>query len=329
MAKIEASAPPAYSEQSYGQQQSYGQPPPPGFSQPVYTIDQSPYQVQSGNQIYVQGADVNVVVSDTCDGASSLPAGVKHAETYMAFTEKSIRFAFIRKVYTILTLQLLLTFGIVSLFIFVIPIKEFCLSNPWMIAVAFGVMIFSMILLCYLVNVRRKYPLNIILLLVFTLSESFAIATLCSYYTVNEVLIAFGITMVITISITIFTFQNKWDFTFGAVALFVFVMFLLSFGAICGFYYGFGWYYHCYPVNWYNGYYHDVVCYRASFYYPFLSGLLALIFALYLIIDTQMMLGGKHKYGLSPEEYIFASLNLYLDVILIFLYLLMFLGGRR
>ena len=41
------------------------------------------------------------------------------------------------------------------------------------------------------------------------------------------------------------------------------------------------------------------------------------------------MLGGKHKYSLSPEEYIFAALNLYLDIINLFMYLLAIFGGNR
>ena len=52
----------------------------------------------------------------------------------------------------------------------------------------------------------------------------------------------------------------------------------------------------------------------------------ALVFSLYLIYDTQLMLGGKHKYALSPEEYIFAALNIYLDVINLFRYILLIVG---
>lgn len=48
----------------------------------------------------------------------------------------------------------------------------------------------------------------------------------------------------------------------------------------------------------------------------------ALLFSLYLVYDTQIMMGGKHKYSISPEEYIFAALNLYLDIINIFLFIL-------
>ena len=41
------------------------------------------------------------------------------------------------------------------------------------------------------------------------------------------------------------------------------------------------------------------------------------------------MMGGKHKYSLSPEEYIFAALNLYLDIINLFLYILRIIGAAR
>ena len=41
------------------------------------------------------------------------------------------------------------------------------------------------------------------------------------------------------------------------------------------------------------------------------------------------MMGGKHKYSLSPEEYIFAALSLYLDIINLFLYILRIIGAAR
>ena len=41
------------------------------------------------------------------------------------------------------------------------------------------------------------------------------------------------------------------------------------------------------------------------------------------------MLGGEHKYALSPEEYIFAALNLYLDIINLFLYILMIINAAK
>ncbi len=34
------------------------------------------------------------------------------------------------------------------------------------------------------------------------------------------------------------------------------------------------------------------------------------------------MMGGTHRYALDPEEYIFAALNLYLDIINLFIMIL-------
>lgn len=46
----------------------------------------------------------------------------------------------------------------------------------------------------------------------------------------------------------------------------------------------------------------------------------------YLVFDTQMMLGGNHKYSVSPEEYIFAALSLYVDIVNLFLMILQIVG---
>ena len=52
-----------------------------------------------------------------------------------------------------------------------------------------------------------------------------------------------------------------------------------------------------------------------------------LIFSMYLVYDTQLLVGGK-KYQLSEEEYVFGALTIYIDVIQIFLYLLELFGRR-
>lgn len=43
----------------------------------------------------------------------------------------------------------------------------------------------------------------------------------------------------------------------------------------------------------------------------------AFVFCLFILYDTQMMM--KH---LSPEEYILATINLYMDIINLFIYIL-------
>jgi len=52
-------------------------------------------------------------------------------------------------------------------------------------------------------------------------------------------------------------------------------------------------------------------------------------FMQYLVVDTQLMVGGHHQYSLSPEEYIFAALNLYLDIINLFMFILLITGSAK
>ena len=45
-------------------------------------------------------------------------------------------------------------------------------------------------------------------------------------------------------------------------------------------------------------------------------------------MDTQLLLGNKEN-ALSPEDYVFAALSLYTDIINIFLYILSIVGRAR
>lgn len=71
------------------------------------------------------------------------------------------------------------------------------------------------------------------------------------------------------------------------------------------------------------------ICVRGKIMQIIYASLGALVFSAYLVFDTQLMLGGKHKYSISPEEYIFAALNLYLDIVNIFIYVLALVGGSK
>uniref|UniRef100_A0A8C6YQH4 Protein lifeguard 2 n=1 Tax=Nothoprocta perdicaria TaxID=30464 RepID=A0A8C6YQH4_NOTPE len=54
----------------------------------------------------------------------------------------------------------------------------------------------------------------------------------------------------------------------------------------------------------------------------------AIIFTMFLAFDTQMLMGNR-RYSLSPEEYIFGALNIYLDIIYIFSFFLQFFGSSQ
>ncbi|KAL5009899.1 hypothetical protein ScPMuIL_012204 [Solemya velum] len=220
------------------------------------------------------------------------------------FSEKTIRLGFIRKVYGILLCQLLVTMAIMAIFIYVDEVKEYSVANPWMWYVCLVLTIIILIVLSCCPNVRRQFPTNMIFLSIFTLCEAFLLGTVASHYDQDAVLIAVGITAVVAFSLTIFAFQTKWDFTMFGGLLFVLVIVLLVFGLLCA-------------------------IIQSRFMILMYAAIGALIFSAYLVFDTQLMMGGKHKYALSPEEYIFAALNLYLDIINLFMFILTLVGASR
>lgn len=120
----------------------------------------------------------------------------------------------------------------------------------------------------------------------------------------SQVMLAVGICTIVTLGLTIFAFQTKIDFTVMGGFLFVAVLILFVFGIIAMFFKG--------PM--------------IQLIYGSVG---ALIFSLYIIYDTQMMIGGDHKYSISPEEYVFAALNLYMDIVNLFLYILTIIGATR
>jgi protein lifeguard len=132
-------------------------------------------------------------------------------------------------------------------------------------------------------SARRSSPTNIILLGLFTFFESILVGAISSQYKTQIVLLALVLTASIVIGLTLFAFQTKYDFTMCGGFLCVMVMILMVGSLIVTFFF--------------NG--------------PFPQFLIACagaaIFSFYIIYDTQIMMGGEHKYSISPEEYIFAA----------------------
>jgi len=54
------------------------------------------------------------------------------------------------------------------------------------------------------------------------------------------------------------------------------------------------------------------------------------IFSFYIVYDVQLIIGGKHHtYRFGIDEHIFAALNIYLDVINLFIRILQIFGRER
>ena len=130
-----------------------------------------------------------------------------------SFGEKAVRRAFIRKVYSILMAQLVLTGAIIAAFLFVAEVRLFVQQNRWVYFTSLGVMVACLLAMACCESVRRSFPTNFIFLGIFTVCEGIMLGTISSYYEVEAVLIAVGITAGVTFCLTIFAFQTKIDFT--------------------------------------------------------------------------------------------------------------------
>ncbi|XP_042897378.1 protein lifeguard 1 isoform X2 [Parasteatoda tepidariorum] len=200
-----------------------------------------------------------------------------------SISEKAIGKAFIRKVFSVLMVQLAITVGVICLFL------HSFMTFMWMIAMT------------YCKYVGRTFPLNFICLFLYTFAESFRIGVHAGAYEAEEVMWAAGICAFIFSGLTASALQTKYDFTLRGGFLFVALLYFVIFGIFAIFL-------------------HDKIIQLAY------ACVFPLLFSMYLGFDTQLLIGGHHKYLISPEEYIFEkywlspatyifiALKLYLDI---------------
>lgn len=132
--------------------------------------------------------------------------------------------------------------------------------------------------------------------------EAYLVAAVAAVSEPEAVLAAAFSTAAIVIAITVFVWFSKSDFTYLApiiicigMSMFMLSIFIFAF--------------HFKAL-------HMVYC-----------ALAVILFSLYLIFDTQLILGGK-RYQIEIDDYILGALILYSDIIVIFLYLLRLFKGR-
>uniref|UniRef100_H2LUM4 Protein lifeguard 2 n=1 Tax=Oryzias latipes TaxID=8090 RepID=H2LUM4_ORYLA len=205
--------------------------------------------------------------------------------TEFTWDDRNIRRVFIRKVYTILLIQLLVTLAIVALFTFCDPVKDYIQTNPGWYWASYAVFFVTYLTLSCCSHIHSFY----------------------SFYNTKSVVMCLGITVVVCLLVTVFSFQTKIDVTSyqGVLCIFCMVMFIsgLFLAFVLPFHY----------VPWLDSVY---------------AVLGAILFTMFLAFDTQLLMGNK-RYTMSPEEYIFASLNIYLDIVYIFSFFLQIAGTKR
>jgi len=294
---------------AYPPQQVGAYPPPQGGAYPPPQVGAYPppqggaYPPPSQPYVY-PGKDSSNIDVEYSSQSENLDKG---ASGIISFDQQSVRLGFIRKVFAILILQMSVTLGFMAWFMFHEPTKLYVQNHIGMYVAGYVIFFVLYIVLVCCKSVARRHPINLVLLGIFTISLSYMVAVISSFHDTKIVLALFGMTLLISIGIIGFASQTKYDFTKWAGVLFVCSFSLFIFGLFA-----------CVvvPTGAMGG---------LNLVY---SGLGALLFMAFLAFDTQLIMGGK-KYEIDPEDYVFAAMMLYVDIIYIFLFLLSLFGGSN
>ncbi|KAM3910069.1 protein lifeguard 1 isoform 2-T2 [Leptodactylus fuscus] len=280
---------------------AYNQGPYPGAPYPGQPYQQPPYG--PGNYPSEQ-SDFGSPIHSTTYHEEGPPSYCDNQDFPIShWDDKNIRRAFIRKVFLVLTAQLLVTFAFVAVFTFVDDVRLYVRKNAWTYYLSYAVFFVSLITLSCCGDFRRRHPWNLVALSILTLSLSYMVGMIASFYETDAVIMALGITAAVCFTVVLFSLQTKYDFTSCMGVLMVSLVVLIIFSILC-------------------------IFIRNKILQIVYASLGALLFTCFLAVDTQMILGNK-QLSLSPEEYVFAALNLYTDIINIFLYILAIIGKAK
>ena len=206
---------------------------------------------------------------------------------------ESERLKFVKKVYGILSMQLCMITLMCLLSNLSTNVKLFIINYIYIEYLMIFISLVTCIALNFIRNLSREVPKNYILLGAFTFAESYIIAYICSIYDPETVLIAAILTLGVVLTLTGYAFNTKTDFTNLSTILYVLLILLIMAGFIA-------------------------IIFRSDFLYTIYCACGALLFAVYIIMDTQMIAGGGSR-KIDLDDYILGAMMLYLDYINLFI----------
>lgn len=216
---------------------------------------------------------------------------------------EKIREGFITKVYGILIYQVVLTSIVVYFALVSSSFQEYLLSSPSMYYLCTLISLICLFLPLCSPNIYRSVPSNYIVLTIFTLSYSWIVATMTCLYTFRSVMVALFLTFVTVVTLTIYAWKTKEDYTIVGGTLLV-TLVLLIFSSLI---------FLIIPIPFFN---------LITLYISLV------LFSVYLIYDTQLICG-KGRIKFSEDDYILAAINIYLDIVILFVKILSIFGEKK
>ena len=229
------------------------------------------------------------------------PVDIKGSDNEMGeeVYQAQVRAGFIRKVYGILSIQLMMTFGTVLLFQ-LSPFKSFIklhqnLAGNTLIFCSLAFLVLFLVLICSR-NLSRTVPYNYYFLFAITICESLACGIISSIYSFQIVATALALTIITTLAITFYACTTKTNFSYYKLGLFVVFSQVFMVGLIA-------------------------ILFRIEALYTLYTFLMTFVIGIYLVYDTQLIMG-KFGEAYSVDDYIFATLEIYMDIVRLFLMIL-------
>ena len=217
--------------------------------------------------------------------------------------KNKIHKGFIWKVYCILLYQLAITSLIVVIAMTSSIISEFILSNNIVYVAAIIISITCILLSLCSPALYKQVPINFILLTIFTICNGYLISSLTVLSNPSNVAVAFILTFVIVITLTVYAWKSETDFTIYGGVLCSFLATLVIGSLI-------------------------MIFFTVSLIVLIIYICLSLCLAFYLVYDVQLLIGNKRN-KFDEEDYILATINLYLDIVNIFINLLRLINFVR
>ncbi|XP_074312097.1 BI1-like protein [Silene latifolia] len=211
----------------------------------------------------------------------------------LGYGENQLRWGFIRKVYGILSAQLILTTIVSLATVLYTPINETLRNNSGLLLL-FAIL--PLVLLWPLYVYQQRHPHNLIILGLFTICLSLTVGVSCANTDGKIVLEALILTAAVVCSLTGYTFwaaKKGKDFSFLGPVLFGSLVGIVVAGFLQAFF----------PLG-----STSVLIY---------GGFSAIVFSGYIVYDTDNLIK-----RFSYDEYIWASVTLYLDILNLFLTIL-------
>lgn len=226
------------------------------------------------------------------------------------FAESKTRRDFITKVYTILSVQLVVAAGIIWAISVPQASRAWCREHHYLVFVPMAIFFVAYIALICCDCARRTVPLNFFVLGTITVSLSFVAGMIAATKEVGIILLA---AIIVAASVVILTLIAAYGPDITRFALILCILSLIQFVLVMIF---------MLVVSLSGATFEQVKPWHVA-----LMGFSMLLVLIYIIFDTQMIIGGG-KVQLSEEEYIYGAALLFVDIVYLFLFVLELLDNK-